>query len=170
MIRWLLNRQLDRAEKELGVPVDEARYIAQHSVKALLTYGSLAKISEYRGPLAPEVYYAAKIAAHREQDCGTCLQISVNQALRDGVPKGLILNLVNGEIAALSRDLREVYRFATEQANRIDNPELRERLRERYGDQGLITLAFAITSAATFPTVKRVLGYAVSCSRAEIVA
>lgn len=170
MIRWFLNRRLDQMEQYLGVPVDESRYILNHSVKAFIACGGLTKISRYHGTLPADVYATAKIAAYRQEDCGSCLQIAVNLARRSGVPADLIRNLIAGRMQALPESLCDVYQFAEEQANRVDNPELRERLRQRYGDDGLIALALAITSARTFPTLKRALGYATSCSRMEIVA
>ncbi|MBT9331763.1 hypothetical protein [Paracidobacterium acidisoli] len=170
MMNWLVRRRLDKAEKFLGVPIDETRFIAKHSMKALRAYSGLQGISRFHGPLEAEVYYTAKIAAYRQEDCGSCLQITVNFAKRDGVRTELIRDLLAGRLQALPELLRDVYRFAAEQANRIDNAELRETMRERYGDEGLITLALAITSAGTFPTLKRALGYATSCSRIQIVA
>lgn len=168
MLRWFLNRRLNRAEKQLGVPIDETRYLLRHSIKALSAYAALNKLARYHGPLPADVYCTAKIAAYRQQDCGSCLQIAVNMARNAGVPKALIHKLLAGWLEELPEALRDVYRFAEEQANRVDNPELRERLRERYGDQGLIAIALAITSAGTFPTLKRALGYAVSCSRIKV--
>ncbi len=79
-----------------------------------------------------------------------------------------IFDLQAGRTEALPEALREVYQFAEEQANREDNSELRERLRQRYGDHGLIALALAITSAGTFPTLKRALGFATSCSKVQV--
>ena len=46
----------------------------------------------------------------------------------------------------------------------IDDDTLRETLRKRYGEHGLIELAYAIASSRIPPTVKRGLGYAKSCS------
>jgi hypothetical protein len=170
MIRWILNRQIDKMERQLGVPVDETRYMLEYSVEALIACSGLKKISEFHGTLPNDVYYTAKIAAYRQADCGSCLQISVNLAAKSGVSPELIRDLAAGRTRALPEGLRDVYTFAEEQANRIDNPELRERLRERYGDSGLIALGVAIMSAQTFPTLKRALGYALSCSQVEIVA
>jgi hypothetical protein len=170
MIRWILKRQLDEMERELGVPVDETRYMLEHSVKALVACSGLKRISEFHGTLPSDVYYTAKIAAYRQADCGSCLQISVNLAAKNGVPGALIRDLAAGRTHALPEALRDVYTFAEKQANRIDDPELRERLRKRYGDSGLIALGVAIMSAQTFPTLKRALGYALSCSQIEIPA
>jgi hypothetical protein len=45
---------------------------------------------------------------------------------------------------------------------------LREHIRQRFGDEGLIEMALAIASCRTFPMVKRALGYAVSCSEVAV--
>lgn len=170
MIRWFMNRRLNQAQQYLGVPVDEMRYILKHSVKAFLACGGLTKISQYHETLPADVYATAKVAAYRQEDCGSCLQITVNLARKAGVPAELIRDLITGRTEALAEPLRDVYQFAEELANRVDNPDLRERLRQRYGDEGMIAVALAITSARTFPTLKRALGYATSCSRMQIVA
>jgi alkylhydroperoxidase family enzyme len=170
MIRWLLKRQVDKAERELGVPVDETRYILDHSIKALMALRGLQKIARFDEALPAEAYHTAKIAAHRVADCGSCLQIAVNLATKSGMKAELIRDLVAGRTQKLSPPLRDVFQFAEEQSNRIDNPELRERLRRTYGDEGLITLATALISSQTFPVLKRALGFSVSCSRVEIVA
>ncbi len=169
MMRWWINRRLSKMEQFLGVPMDETRYMLKHSLKALLAFNGVRKISRFAGRLPADVYATAKIAAYKQEDCGSCLQITVNLARKAGVSTELIRDLIAGRTQALPEELREVYQFAQEQANRVDNPELRERIRQRYGDDGLIAIALAITSAGTFPTLKRVLGFATSCSRVEIV-
>lgn len=168
MIRWLFRRKINDAEKFLGVPAEDARYILRYSVKALIAYSGLQKVSRYHGTLPAEVYYAAKFGAYRQEDCGSCLQITVNLARKDGVATERIRDLLDGRVEALPEPLREVFQFAEQQANRVDNPELRERLRQRYGDHGLITLALAITSAGTYPTMKRVLGFTTTCSKVQV--
>jgi alkylhydroperoxidase family enzyme len=168
MLRWYLEKKIAAAERELGVPATETRYILRHSIDALFAYASLRKIAHYRGMLPADVYAAAKIAAYRQQDCGSCLQITVNLARKSGVSAELIRTLLDGRTDVLPEELREVSQYASEQANRIDNPALRERLRQRYGDAGLIALALAITSAGTFPTFKRAVGLATSCSQVQI--
>src|SRR5260370_41116536 len=45
---------------------------------------------------------------------------------------------------------------------------LRERIRLRYGDEGLIEMALAIATCRGFPTIKHALGYAVSCAAEEV--
>ncbi|HEV3121276.1 MAG TPA: hypothetical protein VGY53_05215, partial [Isosphaeraceae bacterium] len=69
----------------------------------------------------------------------------------------------------LPDDLAEVYRFteAVLERNGQDGP-LRERMREHYGEEGLVELALAIASCRVFPATKWAMGYAVSCERVEV--
>ena len=48
-------------------------------------------------------------------------------------------------------------------AKRIDHPDAREHLSNRFGDAGLIELAYALNGAAILPGIKRTLGYATTC-------
>ena len=45
---------------------------------------------------------------------------------------------------------------------------MRERVRERYGEEGLVELALGIAAARVFPVVKRALGYATSCALVKV--
>ena len=60
------------------------------------------------------------------------------------------------------------FRFGAMQANRQDDDVLRERLRARYGDEGLIELGMGIASARMFPAFKRTLGFAKSCAMVQV--
>ena len=168
MIGALINRRIGQVEKELGVPADEMRYVAKHSLGALRAFGSVRSWADYHKSLPAEAFYVAKIAAYRQEDCGSCLQISVNLAKRANVKGDLIRATLDGRVSALPTELQTVYRFAELQANRQDSPELREQIRVQYGDAALIELAFAIVGSRTFPTFKRVLGYAKSCSQVKL--
>jgi hypothetical protein len=79
---------------------------------------------------------------------------------KNGVPASIIRAALNGEVELLPEELAAVYGFAQKQSHREDDPGVRERLRKRYGDRGLIELAIGIASARTFPAFKRALGFA----------
>jgi AhpD family alkylhydroperoxidase len=168
MMNTLINKKLDSLEKELGVPIDESRYIAKHHLRALYAFSKVQDFSNLRHVLPAEMYYVAKIAAYRQEDCGSCLQIAVNQARKAGISPVTIQAALDRKVAALSPDAQMIFRFAESQVNREDDPDAREQIIQRFGHQGLIELALALTSARMFPTIKRVLGYAVSCSRVKV--
>ena len=170
MIRTILRKMIRSSEKKLGVPLDEGRYMLEHSPGATLAFSTVQIWADRHKSLPAEAYYVAKIGAYLEEDCGTCLQIAVNVALKSGVNRELVRNAAQGREELLSPELRDVYRFAQRQANRQDDDAARDRLRARYGDEGLIELALAIGSARLFPAVKRTLGFAKSCSLVRVVA
>ena len=168
MIRWFLHRMINRVEKKLGVSTDESRYLLDKSMSSFLAFSTVQTWVD-RHPHVPNgVYYAAKIAAYREEDCGTCLQIAVNLARAAGVPSDLVRAAANGRVEALPAHMQEAYRFGGMQANREDDDELRERFRARYGDEGLIELGMGIASARMFPAFKRTLGFAKSCAMVKV--
>lgn len=170
MIRKLLHFMINRVERRLGVPVDESRYMLDNSLGSFAAFSTVQMWADRHKALPTAAYYVAKIAAYRQEDCGTCLQIAVNLARNAGVNAEIVRHAVDGRTEALSPGLREIYRFAEQQANRTDDDGARERLRTEYGDEALIELALAIASARMFPSVKRTLGYAKSCSRVNIAA
>lgn len=164
MIRWLLRRQLAREEQKLGESIDYLRHILDVSVSAFLRFASIMPLANSRKTLPPEAWFVAQIVALQKEDCGTCLQIGINLARQSGVSTVLLRTVLDGKIAELPADLADVYRFAQAIVSTThDESELREKLRERYGDRGLIELAYAIASSRVPPTVKRTLGYAQSC-------
>jgi hypothetical protein len=70
---------------------------------------------------------------------------------------------------ALPEELRDAYRFAEAVVTANGEEDaLRERIRLRYGDEGLIEMALAIATCRVFPIIKRTLGYAVSCSAVTV--
>lgn len=168
MLKEFAHTLIGSAEKQLGTPLDEMRYLADHSLSAFRRWSSTREIADYHHALSPEVYYVAKIAAYRVEDCGSCLQICAHMARKNGVPQSIIRTALKGDVDLLPEELVAVYGFAQKQANREDDPVIREWLRKKYGDQGLIEMAIGIASARTFPAFKRALGFAKRASEVTI--
>ena len=169
MIRWLLHRKLDSEEKKLGESVDYLRHVLDVSPGAFFRFASVMPFSESRKKLPAAAWFVAQIAAAQREDCGPCLQITVNLAQRAGVDPALLEAALSGDTAALPDELAEVLEFSRAVASaEDDNGELREKLRERYGERGFIELSYAIASARIPPTVKRALGYARSCRHVKV--
>jgi alkylhydroperoxidase family enzyme len=165
MLRRIIRSRIAAAERTLGVPLEYARFILDVSLRAFFKFGKFLAVDEYRRVLPPGPCYVARIVAVRDEDCGTCVQIAINQAKKAGVPIEHLQAVLDGNPEGLPQELRDVYRFAEAVVTRNGEEDaLRERIRLRYGDEGLIEMALAIASCRTFPITKRVLGYAVSCS------
>lgn len=165
MLRALINNRISAAERKLGVPADYMRHILKVSLRAFLKFMKIVSVSEYRRALPPEPYHVARIVALREEDCGPCLQIEINLSKRDKLKPQLIRAAVNGKTEEMSEQLADVYRFSQAVVRRTGDEDLyRERICELYGEEGLVELAMAIAVCRVFPTTKRALGFAKSCS------
>lgn len=165
MLRALIESRISAAERRLGVPADYLRFMLHTSLKAFLKFTKIMPLVEYRRVLPVEPYHVARIAATQEEDCGTCLQIEVNLAKRDKVKPALIRACLNGRPDDLPEQLADVYRFAQGVVRHSGDEEIyRERIREAYGDEGLVELAMTVAACRVFPATKRALGFAKSCS------
>ena len=164
MFRWLIRRKLDAEEKKLGASMDYLRHIADVSPTAFLRFASILPFANSRKSLSKEAWFAAQLITLRYEDCGPCLQISVNQAKQAGLDKAFIDGVLRGDLERLPEDIARVCEFATKIASGDDDEITRNLLRKQYGDRAMIEIAFAIASSRIPPTVKRVLGYAESCS------
>ncbi len=164
MLRRLALRSVDAAERTLGAPLDYLRHIAETSLPAFAKFSLFTPLAQHRKRLPAAPYHLARIAATRLEDCGTCLQIEVHAALKQGVEKALVQAAAEGRADDLPPDLLRVVRFAEAVVTQADDPDLRRAIRSRHGDEGLVELALGIASARVFPTTKRALGYATACA------
>jgi hypothetical protein len=168
MLRWLIHRKLNAEEKKLGVPVDYLRHVVDVSPGAFLRFCSILPFANSRKALPKDAWFVAQIVALQHEDCGPCLQITVNLARQAGVDAALLRAVLDGNGHEISPELVDVIEFTRSVNAGIDDGSLRETLRKRYGERGLIELAYAIASSRIPPTVKRVLGYAKNCSIAPV--
>lgn len=169
MIRRLILKRLDKEERSLGESVDYVRHLVRTSLPAFFKFALFTPLSQHRRKLPPAPYRVARIVATRDEDCGTCVQIEVNLARRDGVPTDVIRAVLNNRPGDMTPELADVYRFAKSVVEASGGEEeLRERVRERYGEEGLVELALGIASARVFPVAKRALGYATSCALVKV--
>jgi len=137
MLHWLINKRLDAAEKKLGVSVDYMRHIAKVSLPAFFKFAKFLPMAEYRKALPVEPFHIARLVAVKQEDCGTCVQIEVNLAKHDGVSTELLQAVLDCRIDALPNELANVYRFAQAVVTQQDDVELREVVRQQYGEEGL---------------------------------
>lgn len=163
-MRRFAHRAVDAAERDLGVPLHYLHTIADTSLAAFVKFGLFTPLAQHRQHLPPAPYHLARIAATQHEDCGTCVQIEVTNALRAGVDEAMVRSVVEGHDEALPADLADVVRYARIVVAATEEPGLREAVHGRYGDEGLVELALGIAAARVFPTTKRALGFAQACS------
>ena len=165
MLRWLIRRKLDGEEKKLGESVDYLRHVVDVSPAAFLRFASILPFANSRKVLPADAWFVAQLAAVHHEDCSTCVQITVNLARQAGVSAALLRAALEQDFEELPPDMADVLRFSLSVvAASSGEGELRETLRKRYGERGMIELAYAIARGRIPPTVKRALGYAKSCS------
>lgn len=169
MIRNLILKQLDKEERSLGESVDYVRHILRTSFPAFFKFALFTPLSRHRRKLPAAPYRIARIVAAQDEDCGSCVQIEVNLARKDGVPAETVQAVLNGHPEELTPDFADIYRFAKAVVEASGEEEaLRQRLRDRFGEEGLVELALGIAAARVFPVTKRALGYATSCSLVKV--
>jgi alkylhydroperoxidase family enzyme len=169
MLRRFILGRIAAAEKELGASLEYCRYIVRVSLRASFKFAKFLSVDEYRRVLPPGPCYVARIVAVRDEDCGSCVQIAVNQAKKAGMPAEVLHAVLDGRPQDLNEELSDAYRFAEAVVTQNGEEDaLRERIRLKYGDEGLIEMALAIASCRVFPITKRALGYAVSCSAVAV--
>lgn len=141
------------------------RQLLQSSPEGFSRFSAFMPMGQFRETLASDVYHVAKIAVMRVEDCGPCLQLSVQMAVEAELSPELVRAALEGG-EGLPPELAEVYRFA-EAVARGEAADS-ETMETRYGAAGVAELALAIASARVYPTVKRAMGLAQSCARVTI--
>lgn len=164
MLRWLLHRKLNAEAKKLGESVDYLHHVVDVSPAAFLRFCTILPFANSRKVLPKNAWFVAQIVALQAEDCGPCLQIGVNLARQSGVDSALLRAVVDGNVHDMPPEMVDVLQFTRSVIAANDDDTLRETLRQRYGERGLIELAYAIAGSRIPPTVKRALGYAKSCS------
>jgi alkylhydroperoxidase family enzyme len=169
MFKSLIRRKLDQEERRFGGSMDYVRHMLDVSFGAFWRFVTFLPLSNYRKVLPADACHVARLVALQDADCGPCVQMEVNAAKLDGIPSETIRATLDGNFDELPQELIDVHRFtksvvmATEEGD-----DIRETLRTRYGEAGLVELALAIASCRVFPTAKRAMGYAQSCSLVNV--
>jgi alkylhydroperoxidase family enzyme len=165
MLRWLLRRRIDATERQLGAPLDYVREMLNASTALPLRFFAGTALLARRRRAPRDVWHVAGLVTTRHEDCGACVQIGVNLALKDGVPADVLRAVLDRAPERLPEPLAEAYRFAAAVCAADGSEERwRDALRRRHGEEALIELSLAVATARVFPTVKRGMGHAVSCA------
>lgn len=169
MIKWLVRNRLSAFEHRYGYDMSYARDILAIDLAAFMAFARLSKISEYRRDIPSDAYWAAKLTAVVHEDCGPCSQLMVAMALEAGVAPSALVAVATRNTGALSEPIELAARFATAACARSSElADLRDRARARWGPRAVVSLAYAVTSARIFPTLKYALGYGTACHQLEI--
>jgi len=111
------------------------------SPAAFLRFCSILPLANSRKVLPKDVWFVAQIVALQHEDCGTCLQIGVNLARQARVDPALLRAALDGNCDDMPQEMVDVWRFTKSVVTATDDDSLRETIRGRYGDRGLIELS-----------------------------
>ena len=168
MLKWILHRVLDRAFARFQYDATYVHDVLDTSTSGLLKFLMAQPMNLHRQGITHEAWHAAKIATIRHEDCGPCAQLVVDMALQDGVASSVVRAIVARDFELLPPDAELGLRFAEAVAGHESTDPWREETLRRFGHDGLVSLAFAMAQTRTYPTMKRVLGYAHVCERLRV--
>jgi hypothetical protein len=162
-------KQIDEFEQHYQYDSGNMRELLDTSPSGYQKFDNTMPLVSHRELLSADVYWVAKLAAMRTEDCGACLQLNVRMALEAGVDRDVVTS-VTSNAENLAPELRDVFDFATYVTNNnLGEQSLIERIGLRFDKGQLLELGICVATAKLFPTIKRALGYTKACSLIEIV-
>jgi hypothetical protein len=169
MIKRFLQRRLRHFSDHYNYNTDYLDFILWHSLSAFIKFSLFQLMSAHRKGIPLTPCFAAQIRTTMHEDCGPCTQLVCNMASEAGVDQSVLTAIVQGQVQRLPQEVALVVRY-TELTLRHDPQaaDLREELRSLWGENGLISLGFAISASRVYPTLKYVLGYGDACGRITI--
>lgn len=166
MIKWLLQRVIDKFEREWQYDASYMRDLIDASPRAAWMFSRAAAIGRFRRGVPLEPWFAAGITAVRHEDCGPCTQLGVAMAERAGVSPGVLRAVLADNSDAMPPEVALAWRFTRATlAHDAAADDYREAIVQRWGRVGLISLAFTITAGRIYPTVKYAMGHGKACTR-----
>jgi hypothetical protein len=169
MVRWLLLRAISAFERQWNYDASYLREIIEASPRAAWYFLRATRLGNYRRDVPIEALFAAGITAVRSEDCGPCTQLGTAMAERQGVRPEILRAILKDDTAAMSDDAALAWRFTKAiLAHDEAADDYRAVILERWGPRALVTLAFAITTARIYPTVKYAMGHGKACTRVVV--
>ena len=169
MLRSILAGIIGRFERTWNYYAGYMRFIANAAPVTFLKFSFITTAAD-RTAAPAAALAAAGIVATIAEDCGPCTQISADMAARSGVQPEVLRAILAGDESAMGADAALAWRFARASLARdLEAVEpLREEIVRRWGERGLVSLAFQITGGRMYPTLKYALGYGKACSKVRV--
>jgi len=169
MLKWFLRRRIAAFERTWTYDASYIREMIDADPRAMMVFGKVQGLSQYRKDLPLAAYCAAGLIAVMAEDCGPCTQLGIDMAQREGVDPAILRAIVARDYPAMPEEVALAVRFT--EATLRHAPEaddLREEVLRRWGKRGLISLAFSMLSARVYPTLKYAIGHGQACTRLVI--
>jgi alkylhydroperoxidase family enzyme len=169
MMRWVLRRGIESFERKWNYDASYLKQIADLSPVAAFKFALATSLGSYRRDVPPAAVFAAAITAVRSEDCGPCTQLGVTMAERQGMRPEILRALLTEDVAAMPEEVALAWRFTRATLGHDAAADAyRNEIIRRWGPRAVVTLAFAITTARMYPTVKYAMGHGKSCSRVTV--
>jgi alkylhydroperoxidase family enzyme len=166
MLRRYFHRNIAKLEQQFSYDATYLHEVVDTSPAAAFKFVLAQAMARHADGVPKDALYAAKLAAALSEDCGPCVQLGVNMALKDGMPREKIEAMLRGDIDAAGVDAALGWRYGMAVATNAVNVLAEvEQARLRFGERGLVTLAFAVASVRVYPTLKRALGHGAACTK-----
>ena len=167
-MRWLLRGITEAFERKWNYDASYLKEIISISPRAAWIVRA-TRLGNYRHDVPIAALFTAGITAVRTEDCGPCTQLAVAMAERQGVPPAILRAVLTDDVTAMPEEVELAWRFAraTLAHDRAADAYRRE-IVKRWGPRAVVTLAFAITTARMYPTVKYAMGHGQVCSRVVV--
>jgi len=169
MIRWIMRKKIEWFERDWNYDASYMRDIIDVSPRAAWLFSRVTALGRFRQDVPVDAWFAAGITAVRLEDCGPCTQLAVAMAERAGVGSEVLRAVLADDPDAMPRDVALAWRFT--RATLAHDPaadDYREVVAELWGRRAVVSLAFAITAARMYPTIKYVLGHGRACMRVVV--
>lgn len=156
-------------ETVIGVPLDYQRDMAAASPGSALRLQEIARLIRENQSVPEQVAMMAALGAVMAEDCGDCVQIYVNLALKTGIDKSIVKAALDNHLTEMPGDLKLGFCFGRVVSQ--NDPMLLEKgaaLEAKFGRKALVDLALVIAMARFYPTVKRALGHSRTCAEARV--
>jgi hypothetical protein len=169
MIKWLMRQWIGKFEHTWNYDASYLRDVLDADPRALLAFSKAQALGAYRKDVPPAAYCAAGLVGTMAEDCGPCTQLVIDMAQRQGVDPAILRAIVARDLSALPSDVALAVRFAEASLNHAPEAlDLRDEVLRRFGKRGLVSLAFALTAARLYPTLKYALGHGRACTRVTV--
>jgi hypothetical protein len=164
MMRYFTHRVLDAFARRHHTDVAYMHAMLDTSPAAFRKFGRVSLLSGHRESVPVEACYAARLVGVLVEDCGPCIQLVADMARGAGMGEDQIVAVLSTDLGAMSYDVSLAHAFASALVRRGEGlDELREQVRCRWGDRGIIDLTFAAQMTRIYPMVKARLGFATAC-------
>lgn len=170
MLKWLVKKQLEAFQRRWGYDTSYVREIVDEAgVGAVMPMQAIGKLGAFRRNVPLDAYYGAALTAAKDADCGPCLQLGVSMAEAKGLAPETIRAVLQRDYGALSHEaLLGVELALATIARDGSGDEAREEILRRWGRAGLVSLAYGIVAARSYPAFKYAIGHGHSCVRLRI--